>query len=562
MALAQTDRRKAAGVKTLAFMLKLNRAEWRWLLIWCGLTLGFSALPFVWGWLATPPGQEFTGVLFNGPDTNTYLAKMAEGRRGEWVFHLAHTSEGGDGGAVTFVYYLLLGKLAGLLGLSNILVFHLARLVNGAFLLIVSFGFIRLLFTEQKRQRWAFVLVCLSSGLGWLALLAGWLSTPPDFWVAEGYTFLSILANPHFPLATALTILVIVGWLVGQETGRPVYYVEAGLGSFLLGFIHPFMLFALGAVTGLFWLRQTITNRRPNWLSFGTLAAIGLVGGPGAFLTWWGTQNDPLLQRWMSQNQTITLDLFQSLIGYGLLVPLALFGAWWVERSLPKQTPADPVRLARWRLVTSWVVATVIMLLLPVSFSRRFEEGLHLPLCCLAAAGWYEVIALRLGLNFRRPLRQLLTLALVTTSLMLVMIQTAFLYLPHEPVDEPVRSPYFSAGERGALDWLNQNAQVGEVALAGPLLGNVLPGRTPVRVLYGHPMETLDAARKLTLVEQFFKETTPMATRYGIIEGWQVKYLVYGWREQLLGSFNPGTGGWPLVYDNDNVKIYRLVAFK
>ena len=541
-------------------MLKLSRAEWVWLSIWCAITLGLSVLPFVWGWVATPAGQEFTGVLFNGPDTNTYLAKMGEGRRGEWVFRLAHTSEGGDSGAVTFVYYLLLGKLAGLVGLPNIVVFHLARLFSGALLLVVSFGFIRLLFTEQKRQRWAFVLVCLSSGLGWLAIGLGWLATPPDFWVAEGYTFLSIVANPHFPLATALTILAIAAWLFGLERDQPIYWVEAGVCSFLLGFIHPFMLFTLGAVLGLFWLRLALTSRQPTWRSLLALAGIGLVGGPGAFLTWWGTQNDPLLKRWMSQNQTITLDPFQTLVGYGLLIPLAGVGLWWVERVLPKREPTDQTNLLRWRLVSGWVAATVVMLILPVSFSRRFEEGLHLPLCCLAAAGWYEVIALRIGFNFRRPLRQVLTLGLVATSLLMVGIMTAFLYLPPDPPTEPVRSPYFSLGERGAIEWLNQHARPGEVVLTGPLLGNVLPGRTPVRVFYGHPMETLGAEAKLNIVNQFFDSKVAMPTRYGIIEGWGLKYLVYGWREQAIGAFDPTLGGWPLVYNEDNVKIYRLDA--
>ena len=547
----------------------MSRAEWRWLLGWCGLTLGLTALPFVWGWLTTPPDHQFTGVLFNGLDTNTYLAKMDEGRHGEWVFRLAHTSEGGDAGAITYVYYLLLGKLAGLLNLSNILMFHIARLLNGLLLLLASYGFIRLLFPTPKQQHWAFYLVCFASGLGWLTIALGWLTTPPDFIVAEAYTFLSIFANPHFPLATALTILAIAGWLFGREGRGWIYYIEAAISTFLLGFIHPFMLVAVGAVLGLFWLRLARTERKLDWSSFIALAGIGLAGGPGPLLTWWGTNADPVLKQWMAQNQTPTLDLPQTLVGYGLLTPFALAGIWWVERRLPRQalkeSVSDPAPEAtsalvlRWQLVTTWVGATIILLILPVSFSRRFEEGLHLPLCCLAAVGWFKVVLPRLQRGWQKPLQVGLPIIMAVSSLAMIVMSTAFLYLPaDDSASDPVRAPYFSAGETGAIDWLNQHGQNGAVVLTGPLLGNVLPGRAPVRVLYGHPMETLYPAQKLALVETFFAISTTSTTRYGIINSWDLKYLVYGWREQKLGSFDPSTGGWPLVYNLDGVQIYQL----
>ncbi len=541
-------------------MLKnTSRREWGWLLVWCCLTLGFSALPFIWGLVKTPPGQEFTGVLFNGADTNTYLAKMGQGRRGEWVFRLAHTSEGGDSGAVTYLYYLLLGKLAGLLNLSNILVFHVARLLNGFLLLIVSYGFIRLLFQEQKRQRWAFVLVCTASGLGWLLILLGWVAVPPDFWVAEGYTFLSIFANPHFPLATLLAILTITAWLFGQEGRGGIYFVEATVFSFLVGFIHPFMLLTLGAVLGIFWLRIWWLERRWNWTNFLSLVAVGIVGAPGPLLTWWGTQSDPLLRQWMAQNQTLSLDWLELLGSYGLLVPFSIAGAWWVERRLPKLQAIESQQIAnRWRLVTGWVGASLVLLILPLSISRRFEEGFHLPLCCLAAAGWFEVIAPRLTLNLRKPLRQLATVFMAISTLAITLSPIIFINQNKPDADEPVRSPYLSTGEIGAIDWLNQHSQTGDVVLTGPLLGNVLPGRTPVRVFYGHLMETLNPSKKIAILLQFFDESSKMPTRYGIIDSWGLKYLVYGWREQKLGAFDPASGGWPLVYTGEDIKIYRL----
>jgi hypothetical protein len=551
-------------------MLKISRTEWRWMLSWSFFTLGLAALPFIWGWLATPPGHEFTGFLFNAHDGNTYLAKMEQGRQGQWVFHLSYTSETGGNGAVTFTFYLLLGKLAGLLNLPDIIVFHAARLLCGLLLLIVSYAFIALLFHQQDRRRWAFVLVCFAAGFGWILAPLGQL--PPDFWVAEGYTFLSIFANPHFPLATALLLIALIWGLLGLESRQKAaaggwrYYAGAAVISFILGFVHPFMLFSLAGVLGLFWLRLALARRSPDWPGFFTLIGVGLAGLPGPFLTWIGTENDPLLKAWMRQNQTITLDPITTLLGYSFLVPLALVGVWWVERLLPKfimqdssLSPEDgQQRLLRWQLVTGWLLVTVVLILLPVSFSRRFLEGIHLPLCCLAVAGWYDVIVPRLARRWRQPLRRSLTTVMSLSSVGMVILTIAFLFMPDTDIYEPVRSPYLSAGELGAFDWLRHHATTGDVVLSGPLLSNVLPGRAPVRVFYGHSMETLNPEQKLDILRQFSDVNTSMTTRYAIISQWNLKYLVYGWRERKLGDFDPSTGGWPQVYNYDNVQIYQL----
>ncbi len=491
--------------------------------------------------------------MFNANDGNTYLAKMLEGRQGSWVFHLAHTSEQGGDGAVTFVFYLLLGKLAGILNLSNILIFHLARFLAGLFLLLVSYRFIKLLFNDEIQQRFAFRLVCLAAGLGWALVVFN--PTQPDFWVAEGYTFQSIFANPHFPLATALLILTITESLLAIEGRSKFGYFKAAVASFCLGFVHPFLLFSLAGILGLFWLRLTLNNRKINRSSFVALILVGLAGVPGPFLTWWGTEHDPLLKQWMQQNQTITLDPLTLLGGYGLLIPLTLAGVWWVERILPRQKQSEKYPQQRWLLVTGWLFVTVILLALPLSFSRRFLEGVHLPLCCLATAGYYQLFT---KTNQYRLKEKLLVLVLSLSSLALVVLSIVLLYLPQDNISDPVRFPYLSQGELGAIAWLEQNSRATDAIVTGPVLGNVLPGRVLRPIFYGHSMETIDAEPKFKLLKEFSDKTTNNLTRQQFITSWGLKYLVYGWREQQFGDFDPDTAGWTVVYSRDNVRIYLL----
>lgn len=539
-------------------MLKISRDEWRWLLGWSFFTLFLTSLPLIWGLLATPSGSEFTGLLFNAHDGNSYLSKMQEGRRGDWLYHSSFTSEPPGPGAVLFIYYLLLGKLAGLLSLPNILVFHVVRLLTGLLLLIVSYGFIGLLFEEKRQKRLAFLLVCFAAGFGWLLSPLGIL--PVDFWVAEGYTFLSIFANAHFPLTTASMIVAAAGTLAGIQGQGFKYYLWAAGAACLVGFLLPYALVTLGGVLLVFWLRQLIA-RQAGWKVFYGLVVVGLGAAPGPLLALWTISRDSNLQTFMRQSGQIPPpDVFSLLAGYGLLVPFGLVGLWWVERILPgKVVEKEAERLVAWRLVSAWLLATVILVILPLSFSRRLLEGVHLPLACLAAAGWYEVVAPQLASRWRKPLRQLFVAVASLSSIVLVLLSISFLYPAAPSVNEPVKAPYLSPAEQGAIAWLNQNAHPGEVVLSGPLLGNVLPGRTPVNSFYGHTDETINPDQKYAILEKFFDlNHTTSLDRYDIINSWGLKYLVYGWREKLLGSFDPATSNWQKVYQKDDLQIYRL----
>ena len=98
------------------------------------IVLCLVSLPFILAGRASGTDYVFSGFLFNPFDGNTYIAKMQQGWQGNWRFTLPYTADSG-GGAYLFVFYLGLGHLARIFNLSNIVVFHLARLL-GAILLL------------------------------------------------------------------------------------------------------------------------------------------------------------------------------------------------------------------------------------------------------------------------------------------------------------------------------------------------------------------------------------------------------------------------------------------
>src|SRR5215467_4699638 len=116
---------------------EISSSEWRWVIIFSGLLIAATLLPYAWAFALNFPAVnwQFMGILANPQDGATYIAKIAEGSRGAWLFTMSHTPESMTGVAIN-EFYLLLGHLASFLKISPLLMYHLARLVTGFTMLL------------------------------------------------------------------------------------------------------------------------------------------------------------------------------------------------------------------------------------------------------------------------------------------------------------------------------------------------------------------------------------------------------------------------------------------
>ena len=181
----------------------MNRRESYWVVRVTLVLVVVSALPYLITWAVMPEGAHFTGLVFNPQDGNSYIAKMRQGFEGDWLFHLAFTPEQSHG-AYLFLFHLLLGHLARWTGLPLIMVYHAARMVGGAAMLLGLYRLTTWLSAEVGERRVMFALAALGSGLGWLAGLFGTMTA--DLWVQEAFLAYALLANAHFPLAIGLMV--------------------------------------------------------------------------------------------------------------------------------------------------------------------------------------------------------------------------------------------------------------------------------------------------------------------------------------------------------------------
>jgi len=208
-----------------------------------------------------PSGKVFNGFFFLADDASTYVAKMRQGADGAWRWRDPYISRPVADPVLLFLFYLLWGKVAGLLHISMYAGYHLARL-SGAIALVAG---ARLLAREclppGRPRRVAAILAIGGSGLGWVLQLVAGLSgvhevagqklDALELHLPELSGFYSIVAIPHFAWAAALMVFGLVGLVrvVDSEGAAvPCRPLALATGSLLaLCFIHPQMLFCPGA---------------------------------------------------------------------------------------------------------------------------------------------------------------------------------------------------------------------------------------------------------------------------------------------------------------------------
>src|SRR5262249_21011540 len=93
-------------------VIDISPPEWQWVINISTILVALTFIPYAWAFASNPnnPHVQFMGVLTNPQDAATYLAKIGEGARGQWLFTFAHTPEKSDG-SVLVEFYLVLGRI-------------------------------------------------------------------------------------------------------------------------------------------------------------------------------------------------------------------------------------------------------------------------------------------------------------------------------------------------------------------------------------------------------------------------------------------------------------------
>jgi hypothetical protein len=507
----------------------VSTQEWRWVAFFGGFLAIVTLLPFAWAMLVSNHTWAFLGVLINPQDGASYFAKIQQGIEGHWLFELRYTPEAHDSAGL-FTFYLLLGHLARILGFSTVVIFHLARIVTSLFMFTALYQLGAHVWQRLRPRRLFFALTAVASGFGWLALF--FLrnnSLPPDLAVPEAFPLYAAYANPHFPLSIGCLALLAGIYL---EALRPGFNegpsAENGGSSILiyaviLAIVQPPALVGIGgglvlliAVNG--YLKRTIPWHEIRWGAMIWLPAL-----PLALYYLLVFKTNKIMGEFNEQNVTPSPNILLTLIGYGLLAVIAMPGIIRAVRRFERD--GDQFMLL-------WLVANVIALYMPFALQRRFFIGLIIPLGFFAVRAIEDYWFYKINPRWHR-------LALILGFVVMLPSNVIVLGIPlvgavgnreqGQDAGIVIRQDYIEV-----YNWLNQVGYANEVVLASPRVSAWIPARTSLRVVYGHPFETVPAKQRERQVKDFFSGRD-CATLFNVDRlKFKIDYVIWGPQERKI----------------------------
>ena len=524
--------------------------------------MAITFVPYFIG-LSKANGRVFLWLAYNLDDSCAYLSWMRQAASGSGkVLNLFTTDP--QHGLAPNPFFWVLGRLAGILHLPLIFMYHSARFVCGVGLLLAIWEFLNLNDIKENTQKLAFLFVCFSSGLGWLPFFWNEAAPQPiDTWQPEAITFLSLYLSPLFCFSLALQVGIISLLLKAEKSGEIRFALLAGVCGFILGLAHTYDIVSISLVWSLYLIKQMLFPTSPsNRVKLMIQAACtGVMTLPAVAFIAYELRNEAVFQQ-RANVQTLSANIQWVFWGYGLTLVLAILGAV-SSRFKPNKSDADTLISPIPWLLIFWAIANVAAAYLPTAFQRKMLQGSHIPIAILAGIGacWLydRMNASRFKFGFAAyALIATLILSLTNIRFVLRDLDGYTANLAHTGVHRT----YIQPGEVLALEWIEKNTAPGTPIQPLPWLdiaetpdgkraiykkdmaiACLTPGLTNRPVYCGHWGETPDYAGsppenrgKLFEIGSLLQPQLSDIDRVELIKKMKVKYLLFSQKAAVAPS--------------------------
>jgi hypothetical protein len=511
------------------------------------LFLMLTNLPTLLALVSAPPGTTFGGSLSNLIDIHSHLAKMQQGKRGDWMNVLLFTSEPHEPVWI-LTHYQTLGHIARLMNLSVPLVYHLARAVLSAVMVWALYAFLRR-YLEPRGAWWGLLLTLFGGGIGFVLYFVtpemAREVAPIELWLQDGYMYLAATTFPHFAIAITLlmvSLIMIERWAEDKPGSLLVLLFTTFGVSIVQPHGLPLIDLILVGVVGWRVVRGQMNFVRAlrGLIVIGVFHA-AIIGYPLVVLYTY-----PVWREFTAQNVLSSPAPIYYVLGYLPLLLPALGGIVIAVRR----------RDERWLLPILWLALVTLLLYAPLATQRRYTLAIQAPLAALMVY-WFAQVGVP---ALRRRLRGRANLVLILYSAVCV-IATALMFQTQllAVADKEDRHIYHSDDQRAAWDWISANTAPTDLFLSSFEAGGQIPAYTGRRVMLGHWIETVDYLRKKAAVAAFFDPATPDNERWVLMSEQGVHYVWYGPDERALGTWSPTA--IPLLvpaFEGATITIYRV----
>jgi hypothetical protein len=293
------------------------------------------------------------------------------------------------------------------------------------------------------------------------------------------------------------------------------------------------------------WKTRRIPLIELNWVALVVLPAL-----PFGIYYMAVVRDNPAMRIWNEQNVTRSPLPIYYILGFGLLLIIALPGLWRGIRHFERDGD---------RFMLLWFVINVILLYAPTNLQRRFSIGLIIPIVYFMVRSLEDYWFNRIHPPWRDAALVAVYVFIVPSNILALSIP---IYAVVKPADGISTSLLLHAGHGEAIQWLAANGDPGDVVLAPPGPSLWIPAYSDLRVVYGHLYETDNADDRLAEVKAWFNGTDCNTVLNN--QDFKVRYIVSDYiPPQADGSSEPPTTGCfkdlnKPVASFDNVYIYAL----
>jgi len=527
--------------------------------------LALTSLPYLYGYLSSPPNKQFMGLVLDVPDHGQYLSWW-RGFQSSLLVSNKLTPEPNEPIFFNLLWWAL-AQVSRWTGLGYAPVYQAFRWIAGGSFLWAAYRSIAQFLPDARQRRTAFLLVTLSSGLGWMlvvlkyTLTKGELLFPLEVYIAEGNSFLCILGYPHFAFAAAFIALTLESIWRGWQEEQTKHMVTAGVLALLLGWMHAYDLLLIYGITGTFALLIWLKQRAFPWRLFRGGLIVFALSCSGAIYSVILTTVDPLWEEVLAQfaNAGVyTPSPPHLIILFGF--PLILAVATWIGLVWRKQWSKENL------FVMGWFLAGAALNYIPTDFQIHMLNSWQIPMMILVTKGLYEFIApviAKWKFRTQNPESRIGDRAkrLVVVAFMLAVLPTnvylwAWRFVDLARHDYPF---YLYRDDVAALHWLREKTSPDDVVLSSLTVGQYVPAVSGNTAFLAHWAQTVSFYDKRDRVARFFDAATPDGERAEILHTFGVDYVLRGPAERGLGDYDPATAPWlDLTFSALQVDVYRV----
>lgn len=529
--------------------------------------LGISIIPDILRIRQTPPGTTFPLIHNHHNDYFSYLGYMHSGLEGDWLTTVRISSAHYQPQFI-YTFFVALGHLSRILGVSLPWMYFSARLIFGAGLLASCVLLARRIFPSLMDRMTAIFFIIFGTGFWKLVHSEGTWNIEQflTFWTR----FDPVLRTTFLPHHTAATMLVIFSLLMfhsATQSHRVGKAISAGLLGFTGGILYhgavTNMIGAFVVVCGIILIglaKNILWAHTHTKHSFFILQHVKFITGPSILYcsisalsllyvyylsqtTWpWTISNN------LSHAFTFSLPLFDYFMMLGPTMILAILGT----RNLLSARSFLPVIILGWAIFPFLGIFGIAPLYPKYGNMIFMEAASYIPFGILAVYGMQQIRSWT-G-KYGNAASVILTILIALYS---VPAYTDSIGREFNKFSTSLYNFYIPNTVMDGFRWLDSNTPKGSTVLAGGFFGAIIPAFTHNYVVVGDDMKTYLMYKEQDDMLTFFRQTDPKVGKE-ILEKYRVRYVFYSLDTDPPKPEFVQPLGMTEVYAKDRVVIYKV----